>query len=94
MELVVCPVLHNNVPVKPVAVNTELPQLSTTVTPGVTGIAFGAAVALANELVHPPADCDKVYVPAVGNVMELVVSPVLHDNDPVTPVAVKTELPQ
>ena len=26
--------------------------------------------------------------------MELVVSPVLQDNDPVTPVAVKTELPQ
>ena len=45
--------LHNKVPVKPVAVNTELPQLSITVTPGVTGVAFGAAVALVNELVHP-----------------------------------------
>ena len=94
MEFVVCPVLHNKVPVTPVAVNTELPQLSTTVTSGVSGMTFGAAIALANELVHPPIDCDKVYIPAVGNVMELVVSPVLHDNDPVTPVAVKTELPQ
>ena len=94
MELIVCPVLHNKDPVKPVAVNTELPQLSITVTPGVTGMAIGAAVALANELLHPSTTCDKVYVPAVGNVMELVVSPVLHDNDPVTPVAVKTELPQ
>ena len=26
--------------------------------------------------------------------MELVVSPVLHNSDPVTPVAVNTELPQ
>ena len=94
MEFVDCPVLHDKVPEKPVAVKTELPQLSTTVTPGVTGIAFGAAVALVNELVHPPTDCDKVYVPAVVTVMELVVSPVLHDNDPVTPVAVRTELPQ
>ena len=94
MEFVVCPVLHNKDPVKPVAVNTELPQLSITVTPGVTGMAFGAVVALANELMHPSAACDKVYVPAVGEVMELVVAPVLQDNDPVIPVAVKTELPQ
>lgn len=86
--------LHNKDPVKPVAVNTELPQLSITVTPGVTGMAFGAAVALASELVQPLIACDKVYVPAVGEVMELVVSPVLQDNDPVTPVAVNTELPQ
>src|SRR4030095_16756153 len=93
MELVVCPVLHNKDPVKPVAVNTALPQLSITVTPGVTGIAIGAAVALDNELLHPSTTCDRVYVPAVGDVMELVVSPVLHENDPVTPDAVKTELP-
>ena len=94
MEFVDCPVLHNRVPVKPVAVNNELPQLSITVTPGVTGMSIGAAVALANELVHPSTTCDKVNVPVVGNVMELVVCPVLHNNDPVTPVAVKTELPQ
>jgi hypothetical protein len=34
-----------------------------------------------------------VYVPAVVTVIELVVAPVLHSNEPV-PVAVKTELPQ
>ena len=86
--------LHNKVPVKPVAVNTELPQLSITVTPGVTGVAFGAAVAPDNELVHPSTVCDTVYVPAVSTVMALVVSPVLHANDPVTPVAVNKELSQ
>ncbi len=94
IEFVDCPVLHNKVPVKPVAVNTELPQLSITVTPGVTGMAIGAAVAMANELLHPSTTCNKVYDPAVGDVIELVVCPVLHNKEPVTPVAVKTELPQ
>ena len=37
MELVVAPVLHNNVPV-PVAVNTEFPQLLVTETVGADGI--------------------------------------------------------
>ena len=86
--------LHNKDPVKPVAVNTELPQLSITVTPGVTGVPFGAAVALDSELVHPFTVCDTVYVPAVSTVMASVVSPVLQANDPVTPVAVNKELSQ
>ena len=94
MEFVDCPVLHNKDPVKPVAVNSELPQLLLTDTPGATGIVLGAAVALANELVQPFNVCDSSYIVDVNTVIEFVVSPVLHDNDPVTPVAVKTELPQ
>ena len=35
-----------------------------------------------------------MYVPAVGTVIALVASPVLHANDPVTPVAVNKELSQ
>ena len=44
MELVVSPVLHNSVPVTPVAVNNELPQLLTTDISGGDGMDFGAAV--------------------------------------------------
>ena len=54
MELVVSLVLHNSVPVTPVAVNNELPQLFTTAMPGAEGIAFGAAVALPKALGIPP----------------------------------------
>lgn len=57
-------------------------------------MAFGADVPFANELVQPFTVCDTVYESAVVVVMKLVVSPVLHDNDPVIPVAVNTELPQ
>ena len=60
MDAVVAPLFHNNVPVKPEAVSTELPQLSTTVTAGATGIAFGAAIPLASTLVHPPIVCVAV----------------------------------
>ena len=94
IELVVWPVLHNKDPVKPVAVNTELPQLLLTDTPGALGIAIGAAISLANELVQPFTVCETVYEPGVVVVMKLVVSPVLHKIDPVTPVAVNSELPQ
>ena len=48
----VAPVLHNNVPVAEVD-NTELPQLFTTFTTGVTGAALGAAVPLPGALVQP-----------------------------------------
>ena len=54
------PLFHNNVPVKPLAVNTELPQLLITDTPGATGIAFGAAKVLAEGLVQPSMVCDTV----------------------------------
>ena len=53
MEAVVAPLLHNNVPAKPVAVNIELPQLSTTDTPGADGIALGAAKPLPATPLHP-----------------------------------------
>lgn len=52
--------LHNKDPVKPVAVNNELPQLLLTDTPGAVGIAMGAAVSLANELVQPLTVCETV----------------------------------
>jgi hypothetical protein len=53
MDEVVAPLLHNKEPVKDVAVNIELPQLSTTDTVGADGIAFGAATPLREGLVHP-----------------------------------------
>jgi hypothetical protein len=53
MDGVVALLLHNKVPVNPEAVNTELSQLSTTVTEGAGGIALGAAVPLPAGLVHP-----------------------------------------
>ena len=53
MDAVVAPLLHNNDPVNDVAVNVELPQLSTTVTTGAGGIAFGAATPMPEGLVQP-----------------------------------------
>ena len=53
IEGVVAPLLHNIVP--PAGIDkTELPQLFTTVTTGVCGIAFGAAIPWPSGLVHPP----------------------------------------
>ena len=53
IDEVVAPLLHNNEPVNPEAVNTELPQLLATVTVGADGVAIGAAVPLPAALVHP-----------------------------------------
>lgn len=54
MDGVVAPLLHNKEPVKPEAVNTELPQLSVTATVGVaTAELIGAAIPLPAALVHP-----------------------------------------
>ena len=53
MDDKVAPLLHNKEPVKPEAVNTELPQLLTTVTVGAAGVVFGLAMPLAVVLVHP-----------------------------------------
>ena len=53
MDVVVAPLLHNNKPVTLVAVNTELPQLLTTLTVGVAGIAFGADTPVPAALIHP-----------------------------------------
>ena len=54
IDAVVAPLLHNNVPVAPVAVNTELPQLSVTETVGAgTAELSGAAIPLPAALMHP-----------------------------------------
>ena len=54
MDEVAAPLLHNNEPVKPDAVNTELPQLLTTETPGGATEEFnGDAVPLPAGPVHP-----------------------------------------
>ena len=60
IEFVVAPVLHSNEPVKPEAVNTELPQLLTTDTDGAAGMGLGAAVPLPAVLVHPFTVCVTV----------------------------------
>ena len=94
MKFVVSPVLHKIDPVTPVAVNSELPQLLITDIPGADGTGAGDAVPLAAGLEQPSSVWITSYVPAVVTVIELVVSPVLHNIDPVAPVAVSTELPQ
>jgi len=94
IDNVVAPLLHNNVPVKLVAVNTELPQLFATVTVGADGIVFGAEVPLAVPLVHPFIACVTVYVAASVTVIDVVVALLLHNRDPVKPAAVNIELPQ
>jgi len=53
IEFVVAPLLHNNEPVKPEAVNTELPQLLTTDTLGAGGTVFGEVVPLPFGLTQP-----------------------------------------
>ena len=61
MDAVVAPVLHNNDPVNPDAVNTELPQLLTTSTDGVATDEFnGSATPLPAALVHPFTVCVTV----------------------------------
>jgi len=84
MDEVVAPLLHNNEPVKDVAVNIELPQLSTTDTVGADGIDFGAATPLPEGLVQPFNVCVTEYVPAVVTVIEdEVIASVLHNKEPV-----------
>ena len=90
----VAPLLHNNDPVKVVAVNVELPQLSTTVTTGADGIVFGATTPLPEGLVQPFSVCVTEYVPAVATVIDEVVAPLLHNKGPVNEPAVNVELPQ
>jgi len=52
IEEVVAPLLHSNVPAA-VVESTEFPQLFTTVTTGVEGVVFGAAMPLPGRLVQP-----------------------------------------
>ena len=60
IELVVALLLHNKVPEYPEAVKTELPQLSTTLTTGASGIIFGVAITLPAGLTQPPTVCVTV----------------------------------
>ena len=53
IELPVALLLHNNDPVKLLAVSVELPQLLTTVTVGAEGPAFGADVPEPLALAQP-----------------------------------------
>ena len=82
IDEVVVPLLHNNEPVKDVAVNIELPQLSTTDTVGADGISCGVATPLPEGLVHPFTVCVTEYVPAVVTVIDEVVAPLLHNRSP------------
>ena len=92
IELVLAPLLHNNVPVA-VVVKTELPQLFTTVTAGAVGAATGAATPLPATLVQPLTVLVTVYVPGDVTVIEAVVAELLHRTEP-EPLAVNIVLPQ
>jgi hypothetical protein len=56
MDAEVAALLHNSDPEKSEAVKTELSQLLATITVGAAGIIFGAATALAGELLQPFTD--------------------------------------
>ena len=80
MDEVVAALLHNRVPVVPVAVNTELPQLLVTLTPGVEGIALTVKTAAFefNEpllLVHTARYCLLLSPIVVANDKVLLVAP-------------------
>jgi hypothetical protein len=94
IEVAVALLLHNIDPVILPAVNTELPQLLTTVTVGAVGIATGADDPLPVGLVQPFTVCVTVYAAVFVTVIEVVVALLLHNNGPVKLPAVNTELPQ
>jgi len=85
IDAVVAPVLHNNVPAALVD-KVDVPQLFTTVTTGVDGIAFGAAVAEPAALTQPFTVCVTLYDPAFATIIDAVVAFVLHNKVPVAPV--------
>ena len=60
MDGVVAPLFHNKDPVKPEAVNTELPQLLATATDGAARFGSGAAMPVPATLVHPLTVCVTV----------------------------------
>ena len=91
---VVAPLLHKSEPVKSEAVNNELPQLSTTVTVGVSGVVFGVATPLPSALVQPFTVCVTVYVPGADTVIADEVAALLHNREPVKPEAINKELSQ
>ena len=94
LGLPVPPSLHVSVPVTPLAVITDEPQLFWTVNVGAGGADVGAAVTLLlGTLVHPPTVCVAVKLPDV-TVLGLPVPPSLHVSVPVTPLAVIIDDPQ
>ena len=92
MEAVLAPLLQRMLP--PAGIESvELPQLFTTVTTGVAGVATGAAVPEPAALVQPLTVLVTVLVPAVVTVIDAVVWPVLQRIVP--PVGMESvELPQ
>jgi hypothetical protein len=93
MEVVVAPVLHNNVPLA-VVDKVELPQASISLTVGADGTLSGAAVPDPDALVQPlPLVVVTVYAPLAVTVIDVVVSPVLHNKLPLA-VVDNVELPQ
>ena len=80
MDDVVALLLHNNAPVVPGAVNTELPQLLVTLTTGVEGVVFTvktAAFELTEPLllVHTARYCLLLSPIVVANDKVLLVAP-------------------
>ena len=81
IEAVVAPLLHNIVP--PAGIDkVEVPQLFTTVTTGVAGAVFGAAMPEPAALVQPFTVCVTLNVPALLTVIDEPVEPVLHNKLP------------
>ena len=92
MEVVVAPLLQSIVPPAGIE-STELPQLLTTVTTGVAGVATGAATPEPAAVIQPFNVLVTVYVPGAVTVMEAVVAPLLHKIVPPAGID-KVELPQ
>jgi hypothetical protein len=92
IDEVVWPVFQNSVPWATVD-NVDEPQVFATVITGLAGVGFGAATPVPGVLVTPLTVCFTVYTPVLVTVIEEVVSPVLHRNDPVA-VVDRVELPQ
>ena len=80
----VAPLLHNKEPVNNVAVNVELPQLFTTVTPGADGIAMtvnvaGLELTALVLLVHTARYCLLLSPVVAAKVKVPLVAPVISD---------------
>jgi hypothetical protein len=85
MEVVVAPLLHNKEPVNEFAVNVELPQLFTTVTPGAAGTGFTVSVAALELtalvlLVHTARYCLLLSAVAATNANVPLVAPEIFDH--------------
>ena len=92
MDEVVAALLHNKLPVA-VVDNVDVPlQLSTTVTTGVDGVAFGDATPEPAALVQPFEAEVTLYVPAEETVIDDVVAVLLHNKLPVA-VVDKVDVP-